>query len=78
MNEGFHLRPGVDVPDEIKRDRLAKRVRRLRADAVLDKNTREYWNRMHPDEEQFDTITEDAIIAWCDGRGPLPSAKGEK
>lgn len=51
---------------------LLQRLRNIRAGVVLDKATYEYWNRMHPDEAPISTAFEDAVIAWCDGKGPLP------
>jgi hypothetical protein len=68
----LQLREAVNVDDLKARDRLVRRFRKLRADAVLDKNTYEHWNRAHPDAKPIDTSWCDEIIAWCDGRGPLP------
>lgn len=67
------LREAVNVADLKKRDRLIRRRRKIRADAVLEKNTIEYWNRQHPTESRISTAFEDALIAWCDGRGPMPT-----
>lgn len=71
--ERLELREAVNVPDLKERDRLVRRIRKMRADAVLDKNTLEYWNRRHPHERQFSTAFEDKMIAWCDGKGPMPT-----
>jgi acyl carrier protein phosphodiesterase len=70
--EHFTREP-VNVPDALARDRLVRRFAKIRADAVIDKNTIEHWNRMHPDEEPLDAAFEDSVIAWCDGKGPLPT-----
>ena len=67
------LREPVNVADALARDRLVRRLKRIRASAVLDKNTFERWNVQHPNEEPLDTSWCDEIIAWCDGVGPLPS-----
>lgn len=66
------LREPVNVRDALARDRIVRRIQRLRAEAVLEKNTHERWNRQHPEEPPFDTSWCDEIIAWCDGKGPLP------
>lgn len=71
------LREALNVDDLKKRDRIVRRLRRLRADTVLDKNTIEHWNRLHPNERQLSTAFEDRVIAWCDdpsGPPPHPSA----
>lgn len=62
-----------NVPDLKARDRLVRRIRKMRADAVLDKSTLEHWNRTHPDGKQFSAAFEDKMIAWCDGKGPMPT-----
>lgn len=67
------LREPVNVADALERDRLVRRLRNLRARVVLDKSDIEHWNRTHPDEKQFDTAVEDAIIACCDGQAPMPT-----
>ena len=72
MSEHF-TRVAENVADELERDRLVRRIQKLRADAVLDKNTIEHWNRTHPTERPMDTAFEDAMIAWCDGKGPFPT-----
>lgn len=66
------LREAVNVDDLKARDRLVRRMRKIRGGAVLDKNTYEYWNRLHPNEAPIDTSFEDQVIASCDGLGPLP------
>lgn len=72
------LREPVNVPDALARDRIVRRLRKIRAAAVLDKNTIEHWNREHPNEEPLDASWCDDVIAWCDGKGPLPpSLAGE-
>lgn len=68
------LREAVNVDDLKQRDRLVRRLKKIRADAVLDKGTLLHWNRLHPDETQFSTAFEDAVIAWCDGKGPMPGS----
>ena len=65
-------RDPVNVPDLLERDKLVRRMRRIREEAVLEKNTLEHWNRTHPNEEPMSTTFWDAFIAWCDGKGPLP------
>ena len=67
------LREAVNVDDLMQRDKLELPLRKIRADAVLDKNTIEHWNRMHPDEDAIDASWCDRIIAWCDGTGPMPT-----
>lgn len=74
MSDRLKLRQAVNVPDEIARDRLVRRIRKIRSGAARDKNTYEHWNAAHPDQPPIDTTFEDAVIAWCDGRGPLPTA----
>lgn len=66
------LREAFNVDDLKSRDKLVRRLRKLRADAVLDKNTEEHWNRTHPDERPIDTTFWDKMIAFCDGAGPMP------
>ena len=67
------LREAINVDDLKARDRLVRKLAKLRADTILDKSTIEHWNRLHPDE-LISTEFEDAVIAWCDGRGPMPTA----
>lgn len=76
MSERLEFREAVNVPDALRRDQLVRRAREIRAAVVLDKNTIEHWNAMHPHEEQIDTSFEDAVIAWCDGKGPFPAIPG--
>lgn len=68
------LREAVNVPDFLEREKIVRRFKKIRAEMVLDKNTYEHWNSLHPDERQFDTTFWDAAIAWCDalGDGPTP------
>lgn len=68
------LREAFNVEDLKRRDRLVRRFRKMRAEAVLEKNTLEYVNSIHPDWPPFDTKFEEAVIAWCDsgGEGPMP------
>lgn len=73
MGERLQLREAVDVEDFMQREKLVARARKIRADAVLDKRAIEYWNRHHPDEQPISTAFEDALIAWCDGKGPMPT-----
>jgi len=67
------LREAVNVPDEIERDRIIRRFQRTRAYAASLKADVEDWNRRNPDKKPFDTCVEDAIIAFCDGKGPFPT-----
>ena len=62
---------GRTLREKMARERIARRLRAIRDEVVLDKNTYEHWNRTHPDEEPLDTSWCDEIIAWCDGAGPL-------
>lgn len=71
-NELLTLREAVNVPDALQRDKLVRRIKRLRASVVLDVNTIEHWNRTHPNEMPVSTDFERAVIAWCDGKGPFP------
>lgn len=73
-HDGFlqPLRAAVNVADELARDQLVRRRREMRAEAVVEKHTIEHWNRLHPDEEPISTAFEDSLIAWLDGRGPMP------
>lgn len=70
----LRLREAVNVPDLKKRDAIVRQIRRIRADAVLDKNTIEWYNanRLPAGEAPLDSSWCDEIIAWCDGKGPLP------
>lgn len=70
----LRLREAVNVPDLKMRDKLVRRIAEIRADAVLDKNTAEWFNahRLQPGEAPINTTFEDALIAWCDGKGPIP------
>lgn len=70
--EQLKLRDAVNVPDALQRDKLVRRINRLRAAVVLDKNTIEHWNRTHPDATPISTDFERAMIDWCDGKGPFP------
>lgn len=70
----FKLREAVNVDDLKERDRLVRRNMRIRAEAVQSKIDLEFWNRAHPDLPPFDTSWEDSVIAWCDGKGPMPVA----
>lgn len=67
------LREAVNVPDAIERDRVIRGFRRARAHAAELKSDIEKWNRENPNEKPFDTAMEDAIIAYCDGAGPMPT-----
>lgn len=72
MSDRLEFREAINVPEAIEKDRLIRLVRQIRAEAVLDKNTWEHLNATHPDWKPIDTSFEDATIAWCDGKGPLP------
>ena len=72
MNKFPTLREAVNVPDALRRDKLVRRIRQIRENAILDRNTILHWNQNHP-AEPIDTAFEDSLIAWCDGRGPMPS-----
>lgn len=74
MTEALRFREAINVPDVIQRDKLVRRMRKIRAGAVLDKATYEHYNRTHPDEVPISTAFEDSVIAWCDGKGPFPKA----
>jgi hypothetical protein len=69
------LREAVNVDDLKQRDKIVRRFRKIRAEAVLDKNTYEHWNSLHPDEKPLDLAFFDEVIAWCDsgGEGPVPT-----
>lgn len=73
QRDRLELRDAVNVSDLKRRDKIVREIRRIRANAVLDKNTFEHINRIHPDWKPIDTSFEQAIIAWCDGKGPMPS-----
>jgi hypothetical protein len=66
------LREAVNVPEALERDRLVRRRLRGRAEVAQCKVDVEHWNRTHPNETPLDTTFEDAMIAWYDGRGPMP------
>lgn len=68
----LRLAEAANVGELKQRDRFVRRVRKIRAGVVLDKNTIEHWNRVHPNERPISTTFEDQVIAWCDGNGPLP------
>ena len=76
--EFLRLRDAVNVPDELERDDIVRRIRRARALAVQNKNDIEHWNRTHPNEPAIDTTDEDELIAYCDGVGPMPRALRER
>ena len=79
MADGFlNLREAVNVADLKRRDKLLLTIRKIRAAAVLDKNTIEHWNREHPTEPPLDSAWCDEVIAWCDGKGPLPRGASPK
>lgn len=67
------LREPVNVSDAIERDRIIRRFRRARANAAQLKADIEAWNDANPHEKPIDTEVEDAIIAYCDGKGPWPA-----
>ena len=72
MGGPLHLREAFNVDDAMARDRLVRRLRKIRAGAVLDKATYEQWNREHPNEKPIDTRFWDHIIEWCDGKRANP------
>lgn len=67
------LREPVNVEDALERDRIERRFRQIRANAVQAKRDIEYWNNLHPNEKPVGTAFEDAVIAWCDFKGPEPT-----
>jgi hypothetical protein len=67
------LREPLNVPDAMKRDAIIRRFRHARSNAAQLKADIEDWNRNHPDQKPIDTALEDAIIAYCDGKGPWPA-----
>lgn len=67
------LRDPRNVTEALQRDALVRRVKKIRDDAVLDRNTIKRWNRMNPDKNPISTEFEDQMIAWCDGKGPMPT-----
>ena len=74
------LREPRNVDERIERDCLVRRNLAIRLAASEAKIAVEHWNRAHPGEPPMDTDFEDAVIAWCDGLGPLPempAAEGE-
>jgi hypothetical protein len=71
------LREAVNVPDLKRRDQIVRRIRKIRADAVLDKNTIEWWNEHNPNETPIDAAWCQEVIDWCDGKGPLPIRNDE-
>lgn len=66
------LREAVNVPDLKQRDKLVRRLKKIRAKAVLDLNTIRWWNENRTDQPPMDPSFEEALIAWCDGKGPMP------
>lgn len=71
-DEYLRLREALNVGDVKRRDRLVRRIKKMRAEAALDRDTLLHWNRTHPEETPFDVSFEESVIAWCDGRGPFP------
>ena len=72
----LELREAVNVLDAMKRDRIVRRLRKIRREAVQSRVDIEYWNAVHPDEPPIATTFEDQVIAWYDGTGPLPWPPG--
>lgn len=68
------LREAVNVPDLKKRDAIVRRIKRIRAEAELERNTIDWYNRnrLPVGEQPLDSSWCDEVIAWCDGNGPLP------
>lgn len=66
------LREAFNVADLKKRDKFVRQIRKIRRDAVLDKNTIECWNEQHPNETPIDSSWCQEVIDWCDGKAPLP------
>lgn len=62
----------VNVVRFKQREKLLARLRKLRAAVVLDINTIEYWNKTHPEEIPISTDFEYAVLAFYDGKGPMP------
>ncbi|MCK9494191.1 MAG: hypothetical protein M0R75_01665 [Dehalococcoidia bacterium] len=74
------LREPNNVAEALERDDLVSRGLAIRRRAEAMKADIEHWNRTHSDQAPLSTAFEDAIIAWCDGLGPLPempAAEGE-
>ena len=68
-DEVLKLREAVSVPDALMRDDLVRAIRRHREHAVQIRADAIAWNAAHPNEEPITHFTEDAVIAWCDGKG---------
>lgn len=67
------FREPANVADFMTFDKLVRRARRIRREAVQSKRDVECWNRLHPNEPPMSTDWEDSVIAWCDGKGPNPT-----
>jgi hypothetical protein len=65
------LREAVNVDDLKQRDRIVRKRRKIRANAVLEKNTIEHINRVRG--WNLSTDFWDAVVAWCDNEGPMPT-----
>ncbi len=74
MSERLKLREASNVDDLKRRDALVRRIKAIRESAELDKATIEYFNanRLTEGQQPISTAFEDAVIAWCDGKGPMP------
>lgn len=75
MNETrspLNLREPQNVRDVMQNDGFVRRLRVIRKEVVQMKTDMEHWNDANPDEEPMSTDWEDRMIAWCDGKGPMP------
>ena len=77
-DDRLRLRPGVSVPDELKRDAIVRRLSQSRAVVVALRRDLLAWNAANPDKPQLDTKLEDEMLAWLDGKGPLPREVRER
>ena len=66
------LRPATTVAEFLAREEVVTRLRAMRERVELDLNTIRYWNLQHPDQP-IDPSFEEAMLAYLDGRGPMPS-----
>jgi hypothetical protein len=70
------LREGVNVRDFMEREKLVRRLRKMREEAVLDRNTILHLNRTRG--WNFSTEFEDTVIAFCDGRASIEDVAAAK
>lgn len=66
------IREAVNVPDLLERDELVRKCLRIRSNAEERIRQARDWNATNPDEPPLDTSFYEAVVAWCDGEGPLP------